>query len=136
MGKYSTVACILGRFDMPKKLRPVPKKKPLGKTHIRAWRDHRNLTLEGVVERLDAIYGEDDTAPATAASLSRVERGQQPYSQPLLEALAEALGTTPANLIMHPPGAEDELRIVWSQLSPSGQRQALTILKALKDAAA
>lgn len=60
---------------------------------IRAWRKHRELSLERLAERVGSTH----------ATISRIERGKQPYSQPLLEALAEALGTTPASLIMRDP---------------------------------
>lgn len=99
------------------------------KTFIREWRKERNLTLQGLVDRLKAMFDYD----TTTATLSRVEKGVQPYSQPLLEAIAAALTCQPSDLLMRLPGQEDEIRLVWSQLSPEKRKQALGILKLLKD---
>jgi transcriptional regulator with XRE-family HTH domain len=38
------------------------------------------------------------------ASISRIEDGKQPYSQDTLEAIGEALGVDPYQLIKGPPG--------------------------------
>jgi transcriptional regulator with XRE-family HTH domain len=52
-------------------------------TFIRQWRKHRGYNLEQLAEMVGITH----------ASLSRIERGLQPYGQALLEALAEALST-------------------------------------------
>ena len=102
------------------------------KTYIREWRKDRNLTLQGLADRLEGMFGYE----TTTATLSRVEKGLQPYSQPLLEAIADALTCQPADLLMRVPGQEDEIRLVWSQLSPEKRRQALGIIKLLREGAA
>lgn len=104
-----------------------PKKK-LRKTFIREWRKFHNLTLQKMVDRLETMYGLE----TTSATLSRTETGHQEYTQQLLEALADALQCEPADLLMRPPGAEQDIRLVWSQLSPENQRKALDIIKVLK----
>lgn len=68
------------------------------KTYLREWRKHRGATLARLVEML-AQMGHD----TTEATLSRVEKGLQPYSQPLIEAIAEVLRCSPTDLIDHPP---------------------------------
>ena len=80
------------------------------------------------MDRLEGMFGYE----TTTATLSRVERSEQPYSQPLLEALADALGCEPADLIMRPPDADQDIRLVWSQLSPETRNKALEIIKVLK----
>lgn len=67
-------------------------------TYIRAWRDEKGFTLEDMVGRL-AVLGVD----TTGASLSRIERGIQPYSQDTLEAIADALDVSVAQLIEDNP---------------------------------
>jgi len=94
------------------------------RTYIREWRKHRGLSLEELASRVET----------TAATLSRIERGQQPYSQPLLEALAQTLNCRPADLIMRPPGMIDTIESVFGELSPTSQKQFLAVVKALKDA--
>lgn len=92
--------------------------------HLRAWREYRGLSQETLAARVDS----------TAASISRLENGRQPYSQPLLEALADALGCTAADLIMRPPTANEGLNTVIAGLSDAQRRQAETIIRALKQA--
>ena len=60
---------------------------------IREWRKHRGLTLEQLGERVGV----------TAGALSQLERGEVNYTQPMLEALAEELKTTPGSLVSWPP---------------------------------
>ena len=103
-------------------------KKPLRKTYIRDWRRHNNLTLAKLVERLDVMYD----IKTTEATLSRTETGKQEYTQQLLEALADALGCEPADLLMRPPGNSDDIRLVWTQLTPENQKRALEIIRVLK----
>lgn len=92
------------------------------KTFIREWRNHRGLTLERLAERLGGF---------TAGSLSRIERGLQPYNQGLLEALGVALSCEPADLLAKNPQAVDfELWTVISRLDEPKRRQALKLIRA------
>lgn len=72
------------------------------RTFIRAWREHRGLTQDRLIERLEAAGVE-----MSKASLSRVETAQQAYTQPMLEAIADALGLEPQDLLMLDPKAPD-----------------------------
>lgn len=74
-----------------------------GKTFIREWRKHRGLSLRRLADRLE-LDGPDETF--SHASIGRIENGQQPYSQPILEAIAAALGTSPAQLLSQDPSRE------------------------------
>ncbi len=106
--------------------RVQPRAKPAyRRTFIRQWRDHRDLTLEQLADRVGSTH----------VSLSRIERGLQPYSQTLLEALAEALQTDVASLLMRDPTDSEALWSIWEQAS-EGQRQTLVdIAKTLKKSA-
>lgn len=96
----------------------VPQMKPqYGRTFIREWRLHRNLTLEQLADRIDTTH----------ASLSRIERGKQPYTQPMLEALADALQTDPASLLMRDPSSPDAIWSIWDNAAP-GERRAIVEL--------
>lgn len=106
--------------------------KPLGPNSIRAWREHRNLTLERVADRV-----RDLGLPITPSSLSRIERRVQPYSQPVLEALADALQCEPSDLVARQPPSDDEVALfsmIRGMPAPT-RHQALRILKALGEAA-
>lgn len=88
------------------KVRSNPK--PQGQRHyIREWRKHRGLTLEQLAERIDVTHG----------ALSQLERGLVNYTQPMLEALAEALNCRAGDLVMRNPLAEDAVWTVQEQLA-------------------
>lgn len=103
----------------------------LTRTFIREWREHRGLSQDRLVarvaERVDGF---------SKSSLSRIETAKQPYSQPILEALAWALSCEPADLIMRDPKSP-----IWSimdalrDMTPDQQRQIAAVVEALKKAA-
>jgi transcriptional regulator with XRE-family HTH domain len=62
---------------------------------IREWRKAKGLTLEVVADALKTTH----------ASLSRIERGLQPYSQPMLQGLADLMAVDPADLLGPPDAA-------------------------------
>ncbi len=90
-------------------------------TFIRQWREHRGLTLEQLADRIGTTH----------ASLSRVERGKQPYNQPLLEALANALQTDAASLLMRNPSDPDGIWSIWDKAKPGERRQIVEVAKTL-----
>src|SRR5207342_1952034 len=92
--------CIDGPKAHAANLRMAQKRKqpprPRGqfrKSFIRQWRDYRGLTLERLADRVGM----------TAGNLSQLERGNQGYTQNTLEALAQALQTDTASLLMRDP---------------------------------
>ncbi|WP_165362170.1 helix-turn-helix domain-containing protein [Qipengyuania thermophila] len=97
--------------------------------YFKAWRKHRLLTQEQVVNRL-AVF-DDDKLPMTTASLSRLENGKQPYSQRIVEALAEVYQCEAHELIGRDPGKEGEIIDLLSRLSDAHKRQARVIIEAL-----
>src|SRR5947209_16656746 len=97
---------------------PRPRFRP---TFIRAWRQHRGLTLEQVADRLDMTPGH----------ISMLERGQRGYTQETLEAVAAALQTDVASLLMRDPTDPEAIWTVWDQAKPAQRRQLLVIAQAL-----
>ena len=77
-----------------------------GPHKLREWREFRDLTLEHVAAAIGPSLG-----GFTHASLSRIENRKQPYSQPILEALARVYGTDVASLLSRSPG---DPGAVWS----------------------
>jgi transcriptional regulator with XRE-family HTH domain len=105
---------------MPRKVRahPKPARRP---TFIRAWRKHRGLTLAQLADRLQVELEVD----ISEGQLSRIERGETPYSQDILEAIAHVLRCEPADLIMRDP---TQANAVWSlidTLKPVEREQAI-----------
>jgi transcriptional regulator with XRE-family HTH domain len=107
---------------MARRAQPQPKKAQYRRTFIRQWREHR--------ERVKTI---NEALETTHASLSRIERGLQPYNQPLLEAIAEALQTDVASLLMRDPSSPEDIWSVWDQAKPGERKMivdlARTVLK-------
>lgn len=104
---------------MGKKQVVTPRPKPRRRVFIREWRKHRGLTLEQLAERVDTTH----------ATLSRVERGRQDYTQGLLEALAEALSCDPEDLLMRDPTDPEGIWSVWDTVEPVQKKQAIRVLK-------
>lgn len=112
-----------------KKKAPTQKRE-LGRNYIREWRKHRGLSLDRLVDRLTDPSAED--AFITKTSLSRIETGKQPYSQPLLEAIAVALDCTPADLIMRNPLDTEAPWSIWETLEPAQREQAIQMLRVIQ----
>lgn len=96
--------------------------KPKRRTFIREWRKFRHLTLERLADRLEV----------TAGALSQLERGDVNYTQPMLEALADALSCEPGDLITRPPptpGQAPPLQVVWDRIPEERRMQALRVLE-------
>lgn len=84
------------------------------RTFIKQWREYRNLTQEELAERLET----------SKASISRIEGGQQAYTQDFLEACADALMTDPASLLMRNPADEEAVWSIWDK-AKIGERQMI-----------
>lgn len=96
-----------------------PRFKRRGRVFIREWRKHRGLTLEQLSERIDMSPG----------NLSHLERGMVAYTQDTLEALAEALNTDAASLLMRDPTGPDAIWSVWECASPAEKQQIVELAK-------
>lgn len=90
-----------------------PKRKRL-RTFIKQWREYRNLTQDALAERLET----------SKASISRIEAGDQAYTQDFLEACADALRTDPASLLMRDPSDDEAVWSLWDKAKP-GQREMI-----------
>lgn len=83
-------------------------------TFIKQWREYRKLTQDALAERLET----------SKASISRIETGDQAYTQDFLEACAEALRTDPASLLMRDPTDEEAVWSLWDR-AKVGERQMI-----------
>src|SRR5579859_1628556 len=89
-------------------------------TFIKEWRIYRGLTQEQLAERLET----------SKTTISELESGNRGYTQDGLEAIAEALGTDPASLLMRRPG-QDEIWSVWEQAKPGQKTQIIEVVKTI-----
>lgn len=91
---------------------------------IREWRKSKGLTQEALASRLDVAV----------STISQLETGKQGYSQPMLEALAVALGTEPASLLMRNPLEVDSPWAIQERLAkapPARRRDILLVVDAM-----
>ena len=107
------------------------------RTYIKEWRLKRGLSLRRLAERLELTPGGDLLISHT--SIGRIEKGVQPYSQPILEAIAEALGVTTSMLLEVNPDVDGDVVDITLRLNkapPELRQQAIDILQALLKPAA
>lgn len=94
------------------------------KTYLRQWRKMKpGRTLEQVAAELHI----------TQPQLGRIERGDQPYNQDLLEALAEIYGCEPDELIWRDPTKEGEVVDMVKRLDDKRQAQIAAFIRALEE---
>lgn len=107
--------------------------KPIyGRTYIKEWREKRGLSLRRLADRLEQSPGGDLLISHT--SIGRIEKGQQPYSQPILEAIAEALGVSASMLLEVNPNVDGDVIDITLRLKkapPELRQQAVNIIQAL-----
>lgn len=107
------------------KVQSFPKQRGKPRHFIKLWRHHRGLTQDRLAERVGVTHG----------ALSQLERGLTNYTQPMLEALADALQCEPQDLIMRDPNSE-----IWSvfdailRLPPAEQKRIVAIIEAVRKA--
>jgi transcriptional regulator with XRE-family HTH domain len=94
---------------------------PRRRHFIAEWRRHRQFSQAALGAELGI----------SKASVSRIERCIQPYTQDILEGVADVLDTEPGTLLSCKPEESDTLFSVWERIPKSGRRQALAVLEAL-----
>ena len=104
----------------------------LGNHYFREWRSHRKLSLAKAIARMEKEPGGETII--SAMSLSRIERGEQPYSEEVVNALAIVYECEPWMLFRVNPlkdGAVVDLMAYISKRVPAAQAdRALRLLKA------
>lgn len=99
------------------------------KTYILEWRKKRGLSLRALANRLEVEPGGD--ALISHASIGRIEKGEQPYSQPVIEALAQALDVTVSDLIEVNPEKDGDVIDLLRHLPAEKREQAVSYLRFL-----
>lgn len=84
------------------------------RTYIRQWREYRGYSQDKLGAMLDT----------SGSMISRIENGNTPYTQDVLEALAEALMTDPASLLMRDPTNPEALWSIWDR-AQEGQKKMI-----------
>jgi transcriptional regulator with XRE-family HTH domain len=94
-------------------------------TFFKEWRVFRGLTQDEVIARLDAL-GVEFSKP----SISRIENGHQPYSEPILLALAEVYGCEPSDLIGRNPTWGRSVDLALSALPEADRARVVSMVEA------
>lgn len=94
-------------------------KKVAQRHFIKAWRKHKGLSQQQLADRMGVAR----------SYVGHVETGRSRYDQPFLEAAAEAMGCSPADLIMRDPSQPGSLWSIWDQIQPVQREQALRVLQ-------
>jgi len=97
---------------MPKRV-GYQKDRTRRRTFIKEWRLFRGLSQDALGERLET----------SGSMISRIENNETPYTQDTLEALAEALATTPASLLMRNPKSKDAVWELIEQGKPAERKK-------------
>lgn len=120
-------SCVHPVYMPPQKSRPRPKKPLPKKNFIRQWRlKIPGLTLEKLADRLATAHD----LSITHASLSRIERGIQPYSQPILEALAAELTKGDvASLLIRNPDDPEGIWSLWDRAEPAERNMIVDLAR-------
>lgn len=112
----------------------MTKKRQFPRTHIRQWREKANLSLRDLANRMEKEPGGD--LVISHVSIGRIERGEQPYTQPVIEALAKALEKSVATLIEVDPHLVKDARVIdmtdrLQKADPDKREEVLRVLDAL-----
>lgn len=110
---------------MPPVKRPPHKR---AKTFLREWRLFRDLSLEAVADMIEVDH----------STLQRLEVGNSPYKQDMMEALAVVYMCSTTDLISVDPTKADSIAPVVAELrkaDPRVQKQAIAVLEAFLKAA-
>lgn len=75
---------------------------------IRAWREHRKLSLDALGELAEINKG----------NLSKVERAINPWNQQMLENIAKALNTKVVDLLSRHPSAPEPVYRTYERATP------------------
>lgn len=102
-----------------KKPAPQAPRSKFRRTYIKQWREHRGLNQEKLAERLDM----------TQSHLSMLENGKRGYTQETLEAVAHALQTDVASLLMRNPADDEAIWSIWDNAKPGERKMIVDIAK-------
>lgn len=109
--------------------------KPIqGQHFIRQWREKRGISLRKLAERMEVEPGGDPLV--SYASLSRIETGEQPFSEPILNAIAGALDVTRSMLLEMDPEKEGHVVDLLNQMDRTTRDQAVRMLELMAQTAA
>jgi len=103
-------------------------KRPLGKHYIAEWIKYRKASLRKLAARMESEPG---VQLISHASIGRIAKGDQPYSEEILIALADALDCSVAQLLMVNPFKDGEVIDMLSLMKDKDPATVRAILSGL-----
>jgi transcriptional regulator with XRE-family HTH domain len=97
-------------------------------TYLRAYRLKKGLSLRRLAARMESEPG---VQLISHAQLGRIETGQQPYNQPILEAAAQAMGISVYMIMEVHPDKEGDVIDLLSRLKGDTRAEAVNYLRFL-----
>lgn len=98
-----------------------------GQHFIRSWRVKRGISLRKLASKLPT--GSDGEPLVSYASLSRIETGEQPFSEPILNAISDVLDVPRAMLLEMDPNKEGHVLDLLNQMDRKNRDQAIRMLE-------
>jgi len=98
-----------------------PGERVLQRTFIRQWRKKAGLSQTA----LGAVLG------VSTATISQIENAETGYKQEYLEAIAEAVGCDPADLLVRSPDDPEPIWRLWDLASAPQRKQIIRVTRAL-----
>lgn len=96
------------------------------RTKIKQWREFRELTQDQLAVLVGEYLAERGLAKGYSyATIGRLENGKVRYTQPVMEAIADALRTDVPSLIVRDPTESEDL-IALLNKAPADQRRMLS----------
>lgn len=103
-------------------------KKRFRQTYIKHWREKRGLSLRKLAARIESEPGVE---LISFTSLGRIERGEQAYTQPVIEGIAKALDVSVSMLIEVNPEAEGEIIDMVRHIRADDRDRVVKMIRAL-----
>jgi transcriptional regulator with XRE-family HTH domain len=72
-----------------------------------------------------------DVIGVSHATISRIETNSQPYSQPILEGIADALDTDAASLLSREPSDYEAIWSIWDRARPFERELIVNVATAI-----
>jgi transcriptional regulator with XRE-family HTH domain len=113
---------------------PLMPKAKQGQHFIRQWRKKRGVSLRKLAARLEMEPGGEPLV--SYSSLSRIESGEQPFSEPILNAIADALNVTRVMLLEMDPEKEGHVVDLLNKMDRPTRDQAIRMLELMLQASA
>lgn len=100
-----------------------------GQHYIKEWREYRKISLRDLANRLEVSDGGD--LLLSHASISRIEKGEQPFTEETLNALAFALDVDRIDLLSKNPHKDGEVIDLMRKLNETDKTRIIDMMRLL-----